>query len=411
MAHHSFYISKIMCTTYGKVAFLLIFSFACTIPAASQSWLERMGQKVKDRVVEKVEERVEQKTDEAVEAGLDKTEKELKGSTSSEQTAATPQNRPGDRVSYAKYDFVPGDVIIFEDDLAGEKMGEFPSRWDLLDGNAEVAQVNGANVIALVGYTYITPLFKEGAGILPTAFTLEFDFFIDGKNGEQAVEFVNAQDETVASTLFWKDNSRFIFNWNITEQERDSEESFDNSPGWHHYALSFNKRAVKIYIDAKRVTNVPNITQPWSKVKFFARGEEDNSTFHIKNIKIARGGVPLYDRLATDGKIVTYGITFDVGKSLIKPQSTGTLNEIAALMRAHPALRFTVEGHTDNTGTAQSNQALSQERAVAVCRWLQQAGIDESRLVPRGFGMSRPAGDNATPEGRAVNRRVEFVKL
>ncbi|GAB1415720.1 hypothetical protein MASR2M117_11260 [Paludibacter sp.] len=313
--------------------------------------------------------------------------------------------------SYAKYDFVSGDEVIFEDDLQGEQKGEFPSKWDLVEGNAEIAQINGENVIAIVGYTFITPLFKSKAFQLPDDFTLEFDLLIDENEGESAVEFVNSSDEVIANSLFWKDNTRFLFNWNNNTTVKTSEDTYNNSKGWHHYALSFNKRAMKVYMDAKRVANIPNIVENPTKVRFFARGPEDNSTFHIKNIRIAKGAVPLYDKLMTDGKIITYGITFDVGKATIKPQSMGAINEIFTILQKYPDLKFSAEGHTDNTGNATLNQTLSEARAKAVCEKLQQMGIDVSRLSAKGHGMSKPIDSNENAEGRAKNRRVEFVKM
>jgi len=168
---------------------------------------------------------------------------------------------------------------------------------------------------------------------------------------------------------------------------------------------------MKIYIDEKRVANIPNMVEKPAKVKFFARGPEDNSTFHIRNVRIAKGAVPLYDKLLTDGKIITYGITFDVGKSTIKPQSMGTINEIFSILKKYPELKFSVEGHTDNTGKAELNQSLSEERAKAVKDKLVEMGIESSRLSSKGFGMSKPIDKNVTTEGRAKNRRVEFVKI
>lgn len=225
------------------------------------------------------------------------------------------------------------------------------------------------------------------------------------------MELLNDKGEVIANSLFWKDNTRFLFNWNNNTAEKSSEDAFDNSMGWHHYALSFNRRAIKVYMDAKRVANIPNMSEKPAKVKFFARGPEDNSATHLKNIRMAKGAVPLYDKLMTEGKIITYGITFDVGKAAIKPQSMGTINEIVGLMKKHPDLKFSVEGHTDNTGNASMNRSLSEARARAVCDQLQQMGIEGTRLAAKGHGMSRPIDSNDSPEGRARNRRVELVRL
>lgn len=399
---------------------LFCLGFAGSACVVAQSRLEQ----IRNRVKEKVEQRVEAKTEEGIDKVLDKTEEAVKKTTKknknesspaekgkSEPAASAATGKTRSDVSYTKYDFIPGNEVIFEDDLQGEQKGEFPSKWDLMEGNAEIAQINGENTIALVGYTYITPLFKDHSYQLPDEFTLEFDVFIDNQEGENSIEFVNKNEELIANSLFWKDNTRFLFNWNQTSAEKTSEDRYDNSPGWHHYALSFNKRAMKVYMDSKRVANIPNIAEKPVKVKFFARGPEDNSTLHIKNIRLAKGAVPLYDKLMTDGKIVTHGITFDVGKATIKPQSMGTINEIYSILQKNASLRFSVEGHTDNTGNAASNQALSEARANAVCEKLQQMGIDAARLKARGHGMSKPMDTNNTAEGRAKNRRVEFVVL
>lgn len=404
-----------------KIALMVCLLVLAGKEANAQSWLEKMGNRVKENVVQKGEQRIEDKTDEATDKVLDKSEDAVKrsGKKREKATQSASAKDTGSRVSstqqkadvsYAKYDFVPGNEVIFEDDLRGEQKGEFPSKWDLVEGNAEIAQINGENVLAIIGYTYITPLFKDKPFTLPNEFTLEFDVFIDGNDGENAIEFMNNNGETIASSLFWKESERFLFNWNITDNEKTSEETYSNTIGWHHYALSFNKRAMKVYMDDKRVTNIPNITGTPAKVKFFARGNEDNSAFHIKNIRIAKGAVPLYDKLMTDGKIVTYGITFDADKATIKLQSMGTINEIFSILQKYPDLKFSVEGHTDNTGNTTSNQTLSEARAKAVCDKLQQMGIYANHLSAKGHGMSNPVDTNDTPEGRAKNRRVEFIK-
>jgi len=179
---------------------------------------------------------------------------------------------------------------------------------------------------------------------------------------------------------------------------------------WHHVAMSFNKRAWKVYINGVRIVNVPNVATPpaWFKVK---GGYIGAGNLLYTNFRIAKGAVPLYDRLASDGKIITYGITFDVGKSTIKPESMTEINRIAQLMKDNPDLKFSVEGHTDNTGNATSNQTLSEARSKAVLDKLVEMGISNDRLKSAGKGQTKPIADNSTDEGRAKNRRVEFVKI
>ena len=160
------------------------------------------------------------------------------------------------------------------------------------------------------------------------------------------------------------------------------------------------------------MANVPNMVAP-VRIMIENRHSDRTPTQRdlITNIRIAKGAVPLYDRMMSDGKFITYGITFDVGKSTIKPESMGEINRIVTLMKENPDLKFSVEGHTDSTGNEASNQTLSEARSKAIVDKLIELGIATDRLTASGKGQSSPIADNGTDEGRAKNRRVEFVKL
>ncbi len=113
--------------------------------------------------------------------------------------------------------------------------------------------------------------------------------------------------------------------------------------------------------------------------------------------------------LNKDGRIAL-AIHFDTGKATIKQESQKIVGEIAALLKGHPELQVSIEGHTDSTGTPQGNKALSDERAKAVLAAVAALGVDAARLSSVGWGQDKPVADNATEEGRAKNRRVEIVK-
>ncbi|MBQ6989348.1 MAG: OmpA family protein, partial [Alistipes sp.] len=100
-----------------------------------------------------------------------------------------------------------------------------------------------------------------------------------------------------------------------------------------------------------------------------------------------------------------------VGKATIKPESMGEINRIVQLMTENPDLKFSVEGHTDSTGKPESNQTLSEQRSKAIVDKLVELGIAKERLAAVGKGQNSPIADNNTDEGRAKNRRVEFVKM
>lgn len=114
--------------------------------------------------------------------------------------------------------------------------------------------------------------------------------------------------------------------------------------------------------------------------------------------------------LDTDGRVALY-INFDIDASTLRPDSQAVIAEIKTLLDANDGLRISIEGHTDNTGSAEHNRELSSARASSVLGALIDLGIDSSRLSAKGFGPDQPLADNADETGRAKNRRVELVKI
>lgn len=417
-----------------KLVFIMV-TLLLTCGTVQAQFGRRLGKTIENAAKRTIERKAEQKTEEAVGKAIDKatdpdTYKNENGGednanssspeaskndnagetgTNNQPSVAPQQGVKTVEIAYAKSDFVPGDEILFEDDQANEQLGEFPSQWDLEQGNAEIAMIDGVKCINLIGYTVINPLMNPPKDYLPEKFTLEWDYYAtDGKTvkasdmdlGIDSYNFFNFRLTTHA-------NARYYANWTKPDDTGGNySENIELTPNtWHHVSLSFNQRALKIYVDGVRVVNAPNVKMG---SKFYLFGRDG---IYIKNIRFAKGAVPLYDRMMTDGKFITYGITFDIGKSTIKPESMGEINRIVTLMNENPDLKFSVEGHTDSTGNADSNQKLSDERSAAVVAKLVEMGISEDRLQSAGKGQTSPIADNGTDEGRAKNRRVEFVKL
>ena len=117
----------------------------------------------------------------------------------------------------------------------------------------------------------------------------------------------------------------------------------------------------------------------------------------------------MLEALNKHGFIALY-INFDTNKATIKPESQPIVGQMIEMLKAGPQLVVSIEGHTDNTGTAAHNKALSRQRAEAVVAALVARGIDPKRLSAVGWGPDQPVADNASEEGRAKNRRVEVVK-
>ena len=393
---------------------------------------------IKIPVKKKVEKKTENEANEAVDNAIDNTFNKLFGKKkkTNQKTTTVNQDQETEEVTtkgndateplkpWSKFDFVPGDVVIFEDDLILEENGEFPSKWDLISGYAENALFDGENVIRFThenSGAKITPLMNKEGDYLPEKFTFEFDAYLSSRTSKYVISFWDQRDRQPVET---QQIGEIAVGYAGTEQSASymggqmskAIEAGDHLPfpHWRHVAISFNIRALKVYLDQHRLLNVPNVKGNPMGITIYAStydfGETGNFPTLIKNIRLAKGAVKLYDRFLTDGKIITNGIKFDVNKATLKPESMGVINQIYKLMEEHPEISFSVEGHTDSDGEESMNLTLSQDRALTVVGKLVEMGISQNRLLAKGFGESMPITDNTTPEGKANNRRVEFVK-
>ena len=329
----------------------------------------------------------------------------------------TPGNQTVSIKSYQNYDFVPGDKIIFEDDFTEDQSGEFPSHWNLDAGQAVVNEIAGQSAFCLTqgNYCRVYPLMKTKS-YLTDPFTIEFDYFPngassnpvvflgyknkDGNNTEANIDFTT-RGGVETSYLPRKDFS--------ADYPNENDNTFFNK--WHHCALIYKNNQLKCYVDQYRILVIPNIGMVPTSFGFGGIGDMNNPIV-FTNVRAAEGGnMNMIGKKFTASKIVTHGITFDVDKADIKPQSMGTLNMVVRIMKNNPGLKFEIDGHTDNTGSSAHNMTLSQQRSDAVKAQLLNMGIDSSRLTTKGFGDTKPIDSNDTPEGRANNRRVEFVKI
>lgn len=114
--------------------------------------------------------------------------------------------------------------------------------------------------------------------------------------------------------------------------------------------------------------------------------------------------------LAAEGRVALYGVYFDTGKAVVKPESEPTLVQVVKLLQATRELKLFVVGHTDGTGTLETNLKLSADRAAAVVAALVSRGIEAGRLKAAGVGPYSPVSTNRTDDGKAKNRRVELVE-
>ena len=335
--------------------FLLCVVFCCQYPAANgQLW-----KRIKNNVKAKVENRAVDKSGDASDAALNKTENVLKntvngnntGNNTKDETAGnnpSPENTASpvnaDIGDYKNYDFVPGDKIIFQPDLSIEPDAELPARFAVLNGNAEIQSFDSGKILHLQkdGNATVAPLMNS-ENYLPEQFTLEFDMMYENEGSyfryasDFNVAFRKAGDKNYYSGALFAFKVDGVSKVKLGPEGGSGAQSipdgllksFGMGNTWHHIAIYVRKNIGKAYIDQYRVfaTN----TLPAGAEKFTIKA--DRYGIKIKNLRLAAGGNDKYSKIITDGKFITHGILFDAGRSVIKPESMGALNEIAKLMK------------------------------------------------------------------------------
>ncbi|MBN2730419.1 MAG: OmpA family protein [Bacteroidales bacterium] len=436
--------------------------FTCS-PLYSQI---NIGGKVKD----KTQERINNKTEEGIDKGLDKTEEGIGGifkkkdkneksdktdenidnnseidsennneSTSDqspEQNAVSTQTPIGNDdkpslQSYSKYDFIPGDKILFFEDFSQDAIGEFPALWTS-NSTGEVKTVNIAEGkwFHMNGEdaTYCFP--KDIA--FPENYIVEFDIIPDA-HYEYGIDFTLYQTDPENVREIEDDLYPGIFGLHITlapdkwETKGYGMDNDDEEFEWiigksttnivekekvNHVIIWIQKRRVRIYHSGAKVIDVPTNIYADSKFNRFRFFAWDRSSYpFLSNFKITTASPDIRSKLLTEGKLISYGIYFDSGKDLVKPESYGSINEIATVLKENPSVNIKIVGHTDADGNEETNLDLSKRRAANVKNALvKDFGIDENRILTDGAGESQPIAPNDIPENKAKNRRVEFIK-
>ncbi|HPH84052.1 MAG TPA: OmpA family protein [Ferruginibacter sp.] len=400
-----------------------------------------------NKVKSKITHRADVKTDKAIDKALDKAEgkptAKTNVETNSNESTSTPSADQPVVKSFSKYDFIPGEQILYYDDFAMEATAELPAGWNT-SGSGEVVtleSIPGKWLRVHAPFIYLSGNQQK----LPENFTLEFDVVMQLKNNgwmyptftagvfasnsepNGSNEFLKnyKKNAAVLATIYPAEykNSKIKIESYLTNNAYFSSdvkvfEELENH--YHkpmHVAIQVQKERFRMWINETKAFDIPKavpINQTMNQLLFQVGNtnyKDNQYAMYLGNIKTATGKADTRHRLEEEGKFSTTAILFDINSANIKPESGGVLKEIADVLKKSAGINVTIIGHTDSDGQDAENLLLSQKRAAAVKDALvNDFGISAERLDTDGKGETKPVADNKTKEGKASNRRVEFIK-
>lgn len=408
--------------------------------SANAQFIEKLGKKAEKAAERTVERRVEKeaskKTDEALDEVFENDKKKSKKDKNKKEkpkgnTPSSEGNSSGSRSSKSTSANDPelnfSGTVIFSDDFQSTRKGDFPGKFTSSSGG-EIVGLGAVNGLKFYPNSNVMPNLKN----LPDNFALEFDLTL----------------ENVPESLY-----KTAFNIYFQEQNTLKNDDPKNKYGavgfslWgdakEHQIDLFNKKAsyeikekipynvrsniigktskftvlkngnrLRLFINGKKVTDSPNLLQgvKVNHINFRLNGtKKEEHSFIVSNLKVTSISDDLRTQLIEKGSFTTNNILFASGSDKIQPSSYTVLDEIASAMKSDNS-NFLITGHTDSDGDDTSNLALSKKRAESVKNYLISKGISASRLQTDGKGENQPVASNSTSEGKAQNRRVEFLR-
>ena len=330
-------------------------------------------------------------------------------------------------LSYSKFDFTPGEKVIFYDDFTEAAVGDFPASWNT-NATGEVVTTNlfPGNWFKIMGKGSIS--LEEGVQ-LPDNYTIEFDV-IPHASGKDFENFnfgfylycaTNPKDLNEGGAVpgkvgikmeFGSRSSYSGYNENGYTMESSKDDAAMKPDIKYRLSFWVQKTRLRVYLDQEKIFDLPKIMTPGYVYNMMRFEVWDAGNPMVTNFRVATGLPDMRNKLLTEGKLVSYGIYFDVNKDVVKPESYGTLKGIADVLNENKGVRVKIIGHTDSDGAAALNLDLSKRRGASVKNELVKSfGIDASRIESDGLGATAPVAPNDTPVNKALNRRVEFIKL
>lgn len=428
---------------------LIVFTLLGISPLQAQL-LKKLGKRAERAAERTIERRVDKETSEKTDEVLDSIlEPGKKGKRSPKKPNPpdqegnngdpnhNPGNMGGDSSSneiqvYSKFDFVPGDKPLFYDDFANEFVGDFPSKWNTNAGG-ELVTLGDSPQKWLELKSGFNIYYIPNVPQLPEEYTIEFDLAavgLDRQTSSQAGVAITLSDNdqfkpgannAYAEIPFCQYSAIGITVQNNINNKREIRSTVKadirdivlENP---HISIAVNKQRFRLWVNEAKYIDVPRLVASGAvlhTIKFLANGFKDGKEkVFIANLKVAEGGLDLRRKLLAEGKISTNAILFESGSAKLRPESMGVIRQIYQVLQQEASINLKIVGHTDSDGGDKANMKLSKDRAAAVKNALVSIyNINSGRLTVDGKGESEPISDNGSPEGKAQNRRVEFIRL
>jgi outer membrane protein OmpA-like peptidoglycan-associated protein len=325
----------------------------------------------------------------------------------------TPAQQP--EFKTLKADFVPGEKTIFFDDFTDMAPGDAPPHFKVRGAAPELREAGTVRQLTATQKGILTPNLTA----LPANFTFEAETSFNTPTGraDATYSFFSKNQETLQWVIY------------VSAQQTDLVVSL-RSPKYEELgrtrilpaalnvkqpmklALWMQNGRVRIFINGEKHLDFNQVAlPPIDRVEMAAGFLGTGPSLGYRSVRFAESTPDFSAVINASGRYVSHGILFDTNSDRLKPESAAAIQTVAKGLDTNPALKLLIEGHTDSVGNAAANLDLSKRRAEAVKAVLvSQFNVDASRLTTNGLGATKPIDSNDTPQGRAQNRRVEFVK-
>jgi OOP family OmpA-OmpF porin len=299
-------------------------------------------------------------------------------------------------------EFVAGDKTIFFDDFSDMDADEPPPHWKVRGGTVSLRTGGDQRDLYIANDLGMT----SPKMVVPSNFT--FQMVYTGA-GQMVWRFQDKDgNQLMWAQMYSEDNGATVTAKvvNGSDELGGGQISTDTSQPVE-FDLWAQQGRVRAYLNGTRIEDANQVD--FAPIAFI---EVDiTAPIGIRSVRVAESAPDFSSMINSTGKYITHGINFDTDSDVLKPESAAVIKQVASGLNKNPNLKLEIDGYTDSVGNAAHNLDLSKRRAQSVMAVLvSQFSIDPSRLTANGFGAAKPIGSNDTPDGRANNRRVEFIK-